>query len=262
MSYECGSCSYSLAGPVSNNYSRLESLAYHSSGGQDQSNINYLAEAVQSEQMIYRPETSSFEIYKNSNQTLYHISKSQPTNIEYTFTPDNFLIPGRTKRFIGDAEQIQEEIEEAFLKTTGLELPSDISISICSEHQFKKMINQAGVRGFSINRKQTGQVSEIFILNDDLARVMLTIGHEIGHVMSKSLKDKRLEEAKAFAFSKAWMQTIKEHNIANLSNSIITENPANNGIHDIAHQFTNKFKDKDPLTLYWEIVRGQHVISS
>ncbi|MFC1801539.1 hypothetical protein ACFLZB_03665 [Nanoarchaeota archaeon] len=255
-----GGCGYS--GGSAGGYSRLESITYQAQGGEYHSNVNYLAEAVPQEQMIYRPETSSFEVYKNSNQTLYNISKSQPTNIEYTFTPDNFLIPGRTKRFIGDAEQIQEEIEEAFLKTTGLELPSDISINICSQPQFKKMICHAGVRGFSINRKQSGQVSEIFILNDDLARVMLTIGHEIGHVMSKSLKDRRLEEAKAFAFSKAWMKTIKKHNIANLSNSIVPENPANNGIHDIAHQFTNKFKDKDPLMLYWEIVRGQHVISS
>lgn len=264
MSYS-SNCNYSLAGPVGNNYSRLESMAYHSapSTGYQASNINYFAEAVQRPEIqFYQPQSSKLELYKNSNQTLYQIQKTQPTNIEYSFIPDRFLEPGRIKRFVGDAEQIQEEIEEAFLATTGLEFPPDIQITVCSQNQFKQMIDLPGVRGFSINRKESGLISEIFILNDDLARVMLTIGHEIGHVLSKPLKNKQLEEAKAFAFSKAWMQAIKNKNIASLQNAIVDENPAHNGIHDIAHQFINKQKDKDPLTLYWEIVRGQHDIPS
>lgn len=254
MSY-CGNCSYGLAGPASNNYSTLESIAYHSAP-----NVNYMAEAVSQPEPFYQPQSSSFDPYKNSTEVLYQINKTQPTNIEYSFVPDNFLAPGRRKRFIGDAEQIQEEIQEAFLKTTGFEFPPDVEITICSQPHFKKMLNQPGVRGLSINRKETGQVSEVFVLNDDLGSVMLTIGHEIGHVLSKSLPDKRLEEAKAFAFSKAWMKTIKKHNIADLQNAIVLDNPAHNGIHDVAHAFIDKFKNKNPLTLYWEIVGGQHGI--
>lgn len=261
MSYN-QNCSYSLAGPVSNNYSTLESIAYHSApSGSYSSNINYMAEAVQPQQQFYIPKQEQIKLYSNSNNTLYQIQKTRPTNIEYSFVPDNFLKPGQTKRFIGDAEEIQEYIEEAFLKTTDKQFPPDIQITVCPPQKFKKILNQPGVRGFSINRKQQGSTSEIFVLNDDLARVMLTVGHEIGHVISKPLNDKRLEEAKAFAFSKAWMKTIRQHNIADLKNAIILENPANNGIHDIAHQFINKFKDKDPLKLYWEIVGGKHALA-
>ncbi|MCK4589432.1 MAG: hypothetical protein KAT77_03250 [Nanoarchaeota archaeon] len=260
MSYT-GNCSYSLAGPNSSScgYSDLESMAYHTSLSQSP-NVNYFAEAIQPETHFYIPKQEQVQMYNNSNQVLYQIKKTQPTNIEYSFIPDNFLKPGWRKRFIGDAEQIQEEIQEAFLKTTEKEFPPDIQITICEPNQFKKIISQPGVRGISFNRKESGQTSEIFVLNDDLASVMLTIGHELGHVISKPLKDKRLEEAKAFAFSKAWMKTIKQHNIANLRSAITLENPANNGIHDIAHQFVNKFKDKNPLELYWEIVGGKHAI--
>jgi len=257
MSYGCGSCGYSASGGCG--YSKLESIAYHSSGDyQSSGQVNYFAEAVAPAPVIYQPQSSSFSAYKNSNETLYQISKNQATNIEYSFVPDQFLQSGRTKRFIGDAEQIQEEIKEAFMKTTGLEMPEDMQISICSVLQFKKMISQPGVMGFSVNRKGFG-FSEIFVLNDDLARVMLTIGHEIGHVLSRPLKDKRLEEAKAFAFSKAWMRAIKENNIADLRNAIVLENPAQNGLHDVAHLFVHqKTQETEPLALYWEIVRGEH----
>jgi len=254
MSY-CGNCNYSLAGPVSNHYSNLESIAYHSAP-----DVNYMAEAVQQHQPFYMPKAISEQLYNNSTETLYQIQKTQPTNVEYSFVPDNFLVPGQRKRFIGDAEEIQEHIEEAFLKTTGFKLPTDIEITVCNPTQFKRIINQPGVRGISLNRKTQGLVSEIFVLNSDLASVMLTIGHEIGHVLTKNLKNKRLEEAKAFAFSKAWMKTIKEHNIAELGIAFVLENPAQNGIHDMAHSFVNKFKNKNPLNLYWEIVRGQHDI--
>jgi hypothetical protein len=259
MSYS-GNCNYSLAGPISNHYSTLESIAYHSAPA-DNSNINYLAEALPTHQPIfYQPQATSLDPYKQSTATLYHIQKTNPTNIEYSFIPDDFLVPGRMKRFIDDAEEIEKEIKEAFQATTGFDIPPDIQITVCSPSKFKSMISQPGVRGFSINRKTQGLISEIFVLNSDLAHVMLTTGHEIGHVLSKPLKDKRLEEAKAFAFSKAWMKAIKKHNIGDLRDAIILDNPAPNGIHDVAHAFINKFQDKDPLQLYWEIVRGQHDI--
>lgn len=239
-------------------YSRLEAITQNAQVDYNSNNVNYFAEAAQP-QAFYIPQQQQIQMYNHSNQILYQTLKSNPSNIEYSFIPNDFLRPGWRKRFIGDAEEIQEDIKEAFLKTVGLEFPPDIQITICQPNEFKKIISQPGVRGISFNRKEQSLISEIFVLNDDLASVMLTIGHEIGHVLSKSLKNRKLEEAKAFAFSKAWMKTIKQHNIANLQNAITFENPANNGIHDVAHQFINR-QDQDPLQLYWEIVRGEHVI--
>ena len=259
MSYSCGSCGYSSG--YGQSYSRLESIAQSSSADYQSSNVNYFAEAVSPAAFVYQPQSTGFTAYKNSNDTLYQITKNQATNVEYSFIPDQFLRSDRAKRFVGEAEQIEEEIKEAFMATTGLVFPEDIQINVCSALQFKKMVNQLGVMGFSINRKEAGLTSEIFVLNDDLARVMLTIGHEIGHVLSRPLKDKRLEEAKAFAFSKAWMRAIKENNIADLRNAIIIENPAQNGLHDIAHLFVHKkTQETEPLALYWEIVRGEHAV--
>ena len=66
------------------------------------------------------------------------------------------------------------------------------------------------------------------------------------------------EEAKAFAFSIAWMKTIKQHNIANLSTAIKLERPANNGIHNIALDFVLDLvnKGKGALDIHSDIVRG------
>ena len=52
---------------------------------------------------------------------------------------------------------------------------------------------------------------------------MLTIGHELGHVLTKTLSRHHDEEAKAYAFSLVWIDAIKKNNIANLSGAIITE---------------------------------------
>src|SRR5574341_1440214 len=49
---------------------------------------------------------------------------------QHYFVADSFLKPGTTSRFVGDAESIQNDIEEAFRATTGDELPKDIQITI------------------------------------------------------------------------------------------------------------------------------------
>ena len=76
----------------------------------------------------------------------------------------------------------------------------------------------------------------------NLDEMMLVIGHEIGHVLTKTLPNKHDEEAKAFAFSIKWAETIKKHNVANLGMSIKDEldmNPARNGLHDVAFSFVS-----------------------
>ena len=87
---------------------------------------------------------------------------------------------------------------------------------------------------------------------------MLTIGHEIGHVMSLPLKNIQTEEAKAFAFSIAWIKTIREKNIANLE-SAINMRPAINGIHNIAFDFViNKIKQgEDAIQVFESLVKQE-----
>jgi hypothetical protein len=87
---------------------------------------------------------------------------------------------------------------------------------------------------------------------------MLTIGHEIGHVMSYTLQNERDEEAKAFAFSMAWMHAIRKNNIAGIANCV-NPNPAKNGVHDIAFEFVieQAEKDKKAMQIFEELKRGE-----
>ena len=110
------------------------------------------------------------------------------------------------------------------------------------------------IRGFSINNTR-----QIFVKRSDLDKVMLVIGHEIGHVLSHSLPDKKNEEAKAFAFEIAWMKTIVEQNIANLKDNIAIDfTPAKNGLHDISFNFVRKIisAGKRALDVYWGLMYG------
>jgi hypothetical protein len=76
--------------------------------------------------------------------------------------------------------------------------------------------------------------------------------------MSPTLPDSRDEEAKAFAFSMAWMETIKKHNIAGIGNSILP-NPARNGLHDVAYEYLLELIQKgkqDAMRLFKDIASG------
>ena len=182
----------------------------------------------------------------------HHINK------EYTFIPSDFLLPQRTNQpFIGQAAEIRLLVEETFQKVMDFQLPEDFTITVLSEKEFRKLA-PVGVVGLSINRKDINAFSDIFILNDELDKVLLTVGHELGHILTKPLKDKRDEEAKAFAFSFAWMKAIKEHNIGELSSSLILDQPARNGLHDLAHNFVFNLlqKGKKALEIYLELIRG------
>src|SRR3989338_635138 len=150
----------------------------------------------------------------------YHFTVPTP---EYHFVPDNFLKPGKEGIFVGKAEEVREFVEENFEKIFAQHFPGNIKMSILNQEEFRKIAPSHNTIGLSLNRGNEGLLSEIFILNDSLARVMLTIGHELGHVLSKTLPNPHDEEAKAYAFSLLWMKIIQEHNIANLSESFVTE---------------------------------------
>ena len=184
------------------------------------------------------PYTQEFRVHSNFHE-------------EYQFTPDPFLKPGHEGRFIGQAQEIQSYIEEAFETMFSQQFPTNIQLSILPKQEFQKLTKKEGVIGLSINRKSQGLLSEVFVLEGSLARVMLTLGHELGHVLTPTLSTAHDEEAKAYAFSFAWMQIIKENNIANLADAFIIENPAINGLHDVACNFVMNIMKKG--TIAWHI---------
>src|SRR3989338_853413 len=249
---------------VSASISRLESMAssYSPSPHQDPGIIRYAAASFPSFQ-DYMPKTLFTSLPLNSP----YVSESQPRpyqhatanyhffqpHQEYQFIPDNFL-QGDLGGFVGKAEEVHGFVEEAFQNLFAVPFPSTIKICVLSEVEFRKVALSPETIGLSINRQKDGLLSEIFVLNDSLARVLLTIGHELGHVLTETLDHVHDEEAKAYAFSLVWMKTIKEHNIANLQNTIILENPAENGLHNVAFAFVTKLlkEGKD----IWEIYNG------
>lgn len=264
----CGSCYGSKNS--SSGYSKLESIA-----GSYQGNIFANESAgYGSEMKIVPQDYAKIPVQKfhlpssasagkggyslNYNQTdlgfLYKKSKAWEESLDqllgsrlqenYSFIPDNFLKPNRRRRrFVGKAEEIEDYVQEAFRELMGMEFPDDITIRICEEKEFRKIAPNPGVVGLSLNRRREGLVSDVLILNDELDKVLLTVGHEIGHVLNETLPDQRDEEAKAFAFSFAWMEKIKEKDIAGLGGSIIFDNPARNGLHDVAFNFVAKLME-------------------
>jgi len=198
---------------------------------------------------------NNFKPYSNNLHKEYISFTPQA---EYHFQPDNFLKPGKEGVFIGEAAQIKEHIEETFEKMFNQKFPNDIKISILNEKKFSKLAPSPGTIGLSINRSQQGLLSEIFVKNDLLARVMLTLGHELGHVLTPTLNNSVDEEAKAYAFSLLWMRVVKENDIANLGDAIVLENPARNGLHDVAFSFVMDCmkKEEDLEEVYKELVSG------
>ena len=176
---------------------------------------------------------------------------------EYHFHPETFLKPGREGRFIGQAEEIREYVEETFAALFDEPFPNDIRISVCSREEFRKIAPHPSTIGLSLNRREQGLLSEIFVLHDSLGRVLLTVGHELGHVLTKTLHHAHDEEAKAYAFSLAWMKVIREKDIAGLGDAVITERPAENGLHNVAFFFVEKLirEGKKAWDVYLQIVR-------
>jgi len=181
-----------------------------------------------------------------------------PMRENYHFIPDDFLKPGKEGSFVGHAEEIQEHIEEAFERMFECKFPADIKVSILDEKKFRKIAPNPATVGLSVNRKRQGLISEVFVLNSTLARVMLTLGHELGHVLTTTLPNQHDEEAKAYAFSLAWMKILKENNIADLGDAIVTERPAENGLHNVAFAFVQKMLNagKGAWDVYSKLIKG------
>lgn len=181
----------------------------------------------------------------DSNGSKSYISPIK-LNDEYkvnNYTPigfiQGFIDHNQPAIFLADQE-VKEIVYEVFELMTGKQFPKDVNVRILEEEKLKQVHENnggkwtKGIQGFAINRKGFAN-SEIFIKKDRLDAMMLTIGHELGHVMAFTLPEELDEEAKAFAFSLAWMETIQKHEIKNIK--FRRPRPARNGLHDVAYSF-------------------------
>ena len=217
-------------------------------------NYHVLAESMPIE---YSGQHKSPLIYSNN---YYNENKATRT---YYFTPKIFLKPSRRETpIINATEQIKELINETFALMIGTSLPQNLSINVCSTEELKQIHSQfgswsEGIQGFAINNKK---LKRIFVKNNHLDELMLTIGHEIGHVYTSSLSNSHDEEAKAFSFAMEWAKTIKKNNIGNLAENIkdnIDFNPARNGLHDIAFFFVKNLMNNGlkPMEIHNNLVK-------
>ena len=247
-------------------YSKLEANVFTSPSYQpamDYSPIEQIANSYH----IQHLDKANIE-YKSDIKVNYDIinpSKNyedKPTTTYTHVTVNDFLNKNRPlARFIGKADEIKHYIEQAFEKTTGKKLPQHIIINVTSKNELKKLheknkgIWSEGIMGFAINKN----LPEIFIRENELDQLMLTIGHELGHVFTKNLVNKHNEEAKAFAFEIAWLKAIIENNIAGLQHSFnLDPSPAKNGLHDIAFEHVKKWlkAGRKAIDIYWDLVKG------
>lgn len=237
--------------------SELEARASNGSG--------YTIQAFQQEntRAAYQSTASTFTYAQNLQHYLNAMLSSGRAEY-HSFEP--FLKQYRPQtQFIGSVEAIKEHIKEAFKATAGEELPEDILIQVLSRDELKVVHESIAshwsdtIQGFALN----GRERKIFIKENDLDKVMLVIGHELGHVMTPTLPDIRDEEAKAFAFEIAWMQAIVEHNIADLKENISLDSldflPAKNGIHDVAFTFVKTLINtgRHAMNIFKAIVAGE-----
>ena len=261
--YACELCRYKKGDPIPKifMFSELEKSVSVSSYASSAYSVS--SSVVCRDKSPYAP---MGDIYARSSA---HAEYRVTSSARYLFRPDAFLSPSRPKtQFVNCADDIRQHIEEAFTAVTGNSLPTDISISICSRDELKRIFTgcgsewQEGIMGFAINRKASGHPSEIFVRENELDHLMLTIGHEIGHIMSIPLKDARDEEAKAFAFSMVWMEKIKENDIAGLGMSFCMDSPANNGLHDVAFSFVRQLMQagKSALDVFSGLILGMFTI--
>lgn len=230
----CSSCTYQ---PQLNTVS-IDYCVSASSGGYAASR------SFDSSPAVYSGSELSGPSYKNAGKSGGCYSGGVCNNMTVTeFDPESFLSTYRIPTmFIGKAKQVKELVELCFEKTLGKRMPDNIIIRICDKKELKSVHRKfggrwsEGIAGFAVNRNKKNQINEIFIKEDSLDKVMITIGHEIGHLLGKRL-DGTKEEAKAFAFELAWLDTIREYNIGGIGKNIIQINPAKNNFHDIAFKF-------------------------
>ncbi|MBN1544325.1 hypothetical protein JW898_02580 [Candidatus Woesearchaeota archaeon] len=188
---------------------------------------------------------------------------SQASSYQQTIT-SGLLKPKRPlTQFVESAEEIEGIVRETFEKLTGQEFPDDIVVRVLAEEEMKRAHKanggkwSPGIMGFALNRAP--YPSAIFVRKNHLDALMLTVGHELGHVLSERLPNELDEEAKAFAFELAWTKCIIKNDIGGLAANFNADfMPAANGLHDRAFAFVQSLvrKGKEALKVFWEIAKG------
>jgi hypothetical protein len=267
-----GSGGYAPLEQIASSYSFSADSNYNSASGYSAKSSSYspnLEYAVFSSEISQKEnqEINHFSNnYNQKNKNIYFHGYLASPKLNQSYTSSSpFVLQDIETKFIGDVNEISEHIEDAFAKVTGESFPDDIIIHVCSKDKLKEFHKEFssswndGIAGFSVNRKNSFQKSEIFVCRGELADVIATIGHEIGHCISAPLDNIRDEEAKAFAFEFAWVKVINDNNIAELKGCFNIHNPAKNNIHDKAFEFVNDIiKDgTDSLSLCFKIINKE-----
>ncbi|MEK6920856.1 MAG: hypothetical protein AABX82_03150 [Nanoarchaeota archaeon] len=257
------------------------SMAYQSSQMMHSSSPTYHARTASIGSIVHNAvpirHYQSREPMQEKRETTEYASSSLASSFGYSFHVETYFTPKQNKeyhavdgflklyrpktQFIDDAAEIESFVKETFEKTTGQEFPNNIVVRILDKEDMKNVHEQHGavwsnfIQGFSIN---SHPIKQVFVKKADLDKVMIVVGHEIGHVFSPSLPNAHNEEAKAFAFEFAWIETIMKHNIGNLKNNFTLDlKPANNGLHDVACSFVKALlqKGKGALETYYELAK-------
>ncbi len=228
------------------------------------------------EERLQQYSISQYSAGSNIPQTIHPFYVKQETyggynaparhTMEYSASAQVFLNADRPfSHFVDSAELICDFVIAAFKATACRDLPDDVVVSVCSPIEMLAINPKwhPGILGFSINRLGFG-VSEIFLLENELDILLVTAGHELGHVISFPAGSRLDEEAKAFAFEAAWVQAIFRDDIAGLRYSINLDvlSPANNGLHDAAFNFVRRqmFFGRNALEIHRELSNGKMVV--
>ncbi len=229
-------------------------VAYHATGREFYSPSKFIYERAS--------EYSHKPLYTSTSKKKDESKKEQETR----FTPQIFIKRNyEVKQFIGRAEQVQPFVEQCYSIITEQNLPNNILIQVLPQQLFEETHEQFGsqcdssVLGFAINKNPYG-LSEVYVRQSDLASVMVTLGHELGHVLSNKLSSPQAEEAKAFAFTLEWVKIIAMHNIADIGEAMQIPEPAKNNVHDAAFEWVlEKVKNGNkPMEIYRELIK-KHV---
>jgi hypothetical protein len=195
---------------------------------------------------------------KNNYQTLKNRSYDQAALQPVSYTSPFLHRTRPITQFIGASDDVINYIHDIYEKLTRRTL-HNVILMIASVEKLKSIMPNynPNILGFALNSNGFGP-HHIYIKEDYLDSVLLTVGHEIGHVLTPTLPRKVDEEAKAFAFELAWAKTIKEYNIADLASAIQIHIPAQNGLHNVALQFVFHALSKgmSPLELFEQIANG------
>jgi hypothetical protein len=241
---------YSSGSYHNRDYSVLESMV------KSYSSASSVYERQSAPQLIIEPQKEviydkSSSEYKQKDKNGYDKNERH----EDMFKPEMFLSSDRKDvPFVKATEEVREFVEKTFQLLTGKPLPK-FNIKVCTPEEMSEEHPgwNPSIRGFAIPQKQA-----IFAVEAPIDELLLTIGHEIGHLMSKQLDNIQDEEAKAFAFARAWAQVIKDEDIGGLGRNITMPAPATNGLHDKALEYVNSWlkAGESPMSIFYMLSSG------